>query len=312
MIQSYRLLKTQNSSLIVTKLRARSFRCNTTTRCQQDDTPQAPKKDLVSIIKRKQQDIQRQMTELGEEAVEERLKSVQDVPPSDPHRLARIITECTMVGRPAYLVEACRGPSITTPEALAEHAAFLVQCGADAIVIRTDLDETPSGTADLFAVCKSLGANVPIIMRDWIIHPLQIVDARTAGCCACVGVIASVMNKAAPVLSSFGSAIGLDCPVEIVNTAELKAMEQYGVPFYGMNLSVGLSIGFGAEVAQGLVKDLPFGSLSVIGVKSLEEGKKARLAGADALLIKDEAFADFRGQEARFMTNLRMLTDGDD
>ena len=38
--------------------------------------------------------------------------------------------------------------------------------------------------------------------------------------------------------------------------AELKAMEQGGVPFYGLNLSVGLSVriaGFGENVAAGLL-----------------------------------------------------------
>ena len=37
---------------------------------------------------------------------------------------------------------------------------------------------------------------------------------------------------------------------------ELRAMEQAGVPFYGLNLSVGLSVsitGFGADVATGLL-----------------------------------------------------------
>lgn len=46
----------------------------------------------------------------------------------------------------------------------------------------------------------------------------------------------------------------LDCPVEVVNMQELRAMEQSRVPFYASNLSVGLSIsvaGFGMQVATG-------------------------------------------------------------
>lgn len=162
----------------------------------------------------------------------------------------------------------------------------------------------------MFAVCQAV--KVPVLRRDWIIHPLQLVDARTAGAAGCIGIVTSIMNRATAVLSSFSAAIGLDCPVEIVNTAELNEMEKDGVPFYGLNLSVGLSIGFGSQIAQGLVKDLPFGAVSMIGVKSLEDAKAARLAGADSLLIKKEAFEGRQGKEAQFIDMLKMVTDGDD
>ena len=72
---------------------------------------------------------------------------------------------------------------------------------------RTDSEETPSGTGDLFAVCQAV--KVPVMRRDWILHPLQIVDTRSAGAAGCIGIVASVMNRATPVLSSFAAAIGI-------------------------------------------------------------------------------------------------------
>lgn len=48
---------------------------------------------------------------------------------------------------------------------------------------------------------------------------------------------------------------GLDCPVEVVNAAELRQVSQFGVPFFGVNLCVQLSVsipGFSADVAKGI------------------------------------------------------------
>jgi hypothetical protein len=51
---------------------------------------------------------------------------------------------------------------------------------------------------------------------------------------------------------------------------ELRALEPYQLPWYGMNLSVGLSVsvaGFGMQVASGLLGELPFGAISMVGAK---------------------------------------------
>lgn len=53
--------------------------------------------------------------------------------------------------------------------------------------------------------------------RDWIIHPLQLVEAKEAGAAGVLGVIGQVNGRATPVMSSFGTALGLDVPVEVVN-----------------------------------------------------------------------------------------------
>lgn len=51
---------------------------------------------------------------------------------------------------------------------------------------------------------------------------------------------------------------------------ELKALEPFQLPFFAMNLSVALSVsvaGFGLQVATGLLGELPFGSVSLVGAK---------------------------------------------
>jgi hypothetical protein len=83
---------------------------------------------------------------------------------------------------------------------------------------------------------------------------LQVVDAKEAGAAGVVGVVASVLSRGTPIMSSFSASLGLDCPVEVVNSAELREVAKYGVPFYGIGLSVALSVsipGFARDVTHG-------------------------------------------------------------
>ncbi|PSC68944.1 Isovaleryl-dehydrogenase [Micractinium conductrix] len=265
---------------------------------------------------RKQQEVSAQLAELGVGAVEERLQSATAAPARPAFRLAELAATIVPTGRPVLVIELARGEGCAeSSEALAALATAAIKAGADALAVKTDASDTPEPLKDLLAVTRAAAASgprrpgssmeaaavaagmarelgpPPVLERNWFLHPLQVVTAKEAGAAGIIGTIASVTSRGTPIMSSFAAAIGLDCPVEVVNLQELQAMEKYGVPFYGMNLSVGLSIqlqGFGVGVAKGLLGELPFGAVSLVGAKSVEEARQARLAGADCLLIKWE------------------------
>ena len=44
----------------------------------------------------------------------------------------------------------------------------------------------------------------------------QVVDAKQAGAAGVLGVIANVLGKSTPILSSFSAAVGMDAPVEVL------------------------------------------------------------------------------------------------
>lgn len=51
---------------------------------------------------------------------------------------------------------------------------------------------------------------------------------------------------------------------------EVEGLGKAGVVFYGINLSVGLSVaipGFASDMAHGLLGEMPFGTISIVGVK---------------------------------------------
>ena len=61
-------------------------------------------------------------------------------------------------------------------------------------MVGIDSEDTPEGNKDLFSVVQAV--KVPVLARDWYIHPLQIVDAKEAGAAGLVGVIAQVQARA--------------------------------------------------------------------------------------------------------------------
>ncbi len=55
--------------------------------------------------------------------------------------------------------------------------------------------------------------------------------------------------------------------LQVVNMEEKDVVEKLGVPFFGMNLGVGLSLpipGFRSSVAAGLLDSLPFEASSLV------------------------------------------------
>jgi hypothetical protein len=57
-------------------------------------------------------------------------------------------------GRAVIVVEVTRPSPATTPQQLANIAKTAIACGADALCVRLDSEDTPEGNADLFAVVQ--------------------------------------------------------------------------------------------------------------------------------------------------------------
>ena len=54
----------------------------------------------------------------------------------------------------------------------------------------------------------------------------------------------------------------------------MEGLAKAGVVFYAINVSVGISIslpGFSSDLAHGILGNLPFGAISMVGVRSMEE-----------------------------------------
>jgi hypothetical protein len=116
-------------------------------------------------------------------------------------------------GRSVLVYELVRPSPSSTSADLAALAKKYVSLGADALCVRVDSEDTPEGLKDLFVVSQAV--KVPVIARDYIIHPLQIVEVKESGAAGALGVIGQVNGRGTAILSSFAAALGLDAPVEV-------------------------------------------------------------------------------------------------
>ena len=82
-------------------------------------------------------------------------------------------------GKPVLVAEVCRPSPSSSSQDVAKLAADYVAWGVDAIAVATDLEETPAGLSDLFAVCRAV--KVPVLQWDWFLHPLQVKHSLLTG-----------------------------------------------------------------------------------------------------------------------------------
>ena len=320
----------------------------------------------------KQLFVQRTLTALGPEGLEDRLQSALMTPPASPpgaHALSSAVDACVRErGAPALLVEVDidvgGGALGGDPAPVVARATELAEAGADAIVLvapavararrkqsssraaartsspergaRDDEEADAAATlACLLSVSRSLAANPkfrlgtgdvseaiaagssssssvpPVLLRDWIVHPLQLADVKAAGGSGALGAAASVLGKGGPVLTSFGAAMGLDVPLEVVNASESRQATDggNGVPIVAVNVSLALSIsiasiaGAAGAVAEGILGELPMGCFAVVGADSLRAVAEAARAGAAAIVVKEDAWRDAVRPQGSFQEN---------
>lgn len=96
--------------------------------------------------------------------------SQQDCSPQQQH-ICCAPQDSIPYGKPVLVAEVCRPSPSSSSQDVAKQAADYVSWGVDAIAVATDLEETPAGLSDLFAVCRAV--KVPVLQWDWFLHPLQ-------------------------------------------------------------------------------------------------------------------------------------------
>ncbi|CAI5489328.1 unnamed protein product, partial [Closterium sp. Naga37s-1] len=199
-------------------------------------------------------------------------------------------------GRTTLVVEVARARPSESPESLARRCQQYVALGADTVMVCCDEEISPDGLADVRAVSRAL-PGVPVIVKDWMLHPIQVAEAAEAGAAA-FHIVHGVLNKATAPMLAFAFGLGVDVAVEVVNLEELKRLEPLAIPLYGLNLSVGLAVsapGFRQSVARSLLSSMPFGAAALVGASSVEDVRMMKAAGATAIVLKREVFKGMEG-----------------
>lgn len=102
-----------------------------------------------------------------------------------------------------------------------EQALTYDNAGASAISILTDVDYFQGSLVHLTSVRNEV--NIPVLRKDFIIHEVQIDEARVAGADAILLICAALSKDRLCALATYAKSLGMDVLIEVHSVLELDA-----------------------------------------------------------------------------------------
>ncbi|RIH88393.1 Indole-3-glycerol phosphate synthase [Meiothermus luteus] len=196
-------------------------------------------------------------------------KNTFDPPPQAPPSFARALS-----GPGLSLIAEVKRKSPSQGEIAALDAAQVAQAyaagGAQAISVLTEPHYFAGSDRDLIEVRQAVG--LPILRKDFTVHPLQIAQARALGASA-VLLIVAVLGQLTEAYLRLARSEGLDALVEVHDEAELELALAAGASIIGIN-------------------NRNLADLSVDRANAPRLGQRARAAGFRGLLVAESGYSE--------------------
>ena len=166
-----------------------------------------------------------------------------------------------------------------------DQAARYARAGAAAISVLTEPRHFNGSLADLRLVRRSV--QVPVLRKDFLVHPAQIVEARVEGADAVLLITAALSDLELRDLLEVAEDVGVEALVEAHSEADLDRALEAGAQVVGVNARDLETLEVDVERALGLLDRVPAGRVRVMesGIATGEQARRAADAGADAILV---------------------------
>jgi len=173
--------------------------------------------------------------------------------------------------------------------------------GARAISVLTDGPGFGGSLEDLRAVREAL--SIPVLRKDFLVDPYQVLEARAAGADAVLLIVAALAREDLAAMLDVVRSLGMDALVEVHTAAELEVALSVGATIVGINNRDLVSFKVDLAVSEALLPQLPDGVVGVAesGVRTLADAVRLRRAGASNLLV-GEALVRAEAPEALLAT----------
>lgn len=164
--------------------------------------------------------------------------------------------------------------------------------GADALSILTDEKYFGGSLADLesvtahFRAHASAAAPRPCIRKDFMVHPIQVLEARQAGASAILIIVRALHDADITVLHEAARAAGLDALFEIHNEAELDRALAHEAQLIGVNNRDLAIFRCDLGLSERLIPKFPshVTAISESGIFTAADAARVRACGAHAIL----------------------------
>jgi indole-3-glycerol phosphate synthase len=197
-------------------------------------------------------------------------------------------------GRLAVIAEMKRrSPSageIAAGASSVEQASAYQAAGADALSILTDARYFGGSLDDLRAVTAWLAASgpaLPCLRKDFMVHPIQVLEAREAGASAILIIVRALEDGEIEVLHGAAQAAGLAALFEVHAEAEIERAVRHGAEIIGVNNRDLAVFTTDLALSERLMASFPAGVIAVSesGISTPADAARARRAGAQAVLV---------------------------
>ncbi len=165
-------------------------------------------------------------------------------------------------------------------------AKTYAKCGAAAISVLTEEHYFKGSGKDLESVKKAL-PHVPVLRKDFILDPYQVVEARAWGADAILLIVAILDDVTLQHLVAESHKLGMSCLLEVHNETELKKALKYNARLIGINNRNLQTMKVDISVTKRLRPPIPPGRLAVSesGIKGRGDIQKLKKWKVDAVLI---------------------------
>jgi indole-3-glycerol phosphate synthase len=197
-------------------------------------------------------------------------------------------------GRMAVVAEIKRrspsAGSINEGASAPEQARRYQVAGADALSVLTDekfFGGRLNDLRDVAALLASRPPACPCLRKDFIVHPIQVLQAREAGAAAILIIVRALQDEDISLLFAAANAAGLDTLFEIHNESELERAVRHGAMIIGVNNRDLAVFKTDLALSERLIPQFPKNVIAVSesGIVTAADAVRARACGAHAVLV---------------------------
>ncbi len=182
-----------------------------------------------------------------------------------------------------------RAPSVGSLDERADpiHTAQRYEAaGAAAVSVLTDGPHFGGSLADLRAIAGAVG--IPVLRKDFLIDPVQIVEAYTHGADAVLLIVAMLDDGQLGDMLAATRELGLEALIETHTAHEVDRALAAGGIVVGVNNRDLVSLQIDLATGEALLPRVAAGRCIAVGesgVRGPLEARRLRAAGADAILV---------------------------
>ncbi len=166
----------------------------------------------------------------------------------------------------------------------AARAGLYARHGAAAISVLTDGPFFGGSIEDLRVAARQ--ASVPVLLKDFVLDEVQILEARAAGAAAVLLIVRALGRRLEPLLR-YSNQLGLEALVEVHTEGELGSALDAGAALVGVNSRDLDTFTINMDSALKIVGRIPAHCVAVVesGITGKPDVARAADAGADAVLV---------------------------